>query len=172
MRMLVMMTGLCLASAAAAKEAGHEQDCSASTPTLPPELSGWARSAPLTAASSSATANRTPLTIGQSARLSLLPTPDVRYALRPEKPGGFVSHGGIVSFTVERAGLYRVALGSGAWIDVVQGGKAVSSAAHGHGPSCSGIRKMVDFQLSPGRYLLQIAGNGEPVIPVMVAALP
>ena len=82
------------------------------------------------------------------------------------------SHGGLVGFSVTEAGTYRVALGSGAWIDVVRGGKAAASTAHGHGPACSGVRKTVDFPLTPGRYILQIAGNGTPSIAVMVTRLP
>jgi homogentisate 1,2-dioxygenase len=65
-----------------------------------------------------------------------------------------------------------VALGSGAWIDVLKGKAAMASVAHGHGPDCSGIRKMVDFRLSPGRYTLQIAANGEQTLPLMIARLP
>lgn len=95
----------------------------------------------------------------------------MRYVVPPEKPGKPATHGGLASFTVATPGTYRVALGAGAWVDVVRDGKAVASVAHGHGPACSTIRKMVDFRLTPGRYLLQIAGNADPVIPVMVAAL-
>ncbi len=65
-----------------------------------------------------------------------------------------------------------MALGSGAWIDILKGGKAVASTAHGHGPDCTGIRKMVDFPLTPGRYTLQIAANGEAALPLLVARLP
>ena len=49
---------------------------------------------------------------------------------------------------------------------------AAVSVAHGRGPACSGIRKMVDFALEPGLYVLQIAGNGGPSLPVMIARLP
>ena len=48
----------------------------------------------------------------QAARLTLLPTPEVRYPLRPEKPGGSVSYGGIVEIDVHEAGTYRLALDS------------------------------------------------------------
>jgi hypothetical protein len=32
----------------------------------------------------------------------------------------------------------------------------VKSVTHGHGPACSGIRKMVEFEVTQGRYQLQI----------------
>lgn len=171
MRMMVTTIALCLASVAGAQETAPRPDCAVTTPTLPPELAGWSSSAPRTAANSAGAASRASLSVGQAAQLRLLPTSTVRYALPPEKPGKPASHGGLASFTVATPGTYRVALGAGAWVDVVRNGKAVASVAHGHGPACSTIRKMVDFKLTPGRYLLQVAGNADPVIPVMVAAL-
>jgi hypothetical protein len=104
--------------------------------------------------------------------MALHPTPKIAYAVRPAKPGGSVSYGGIVRFTVQQAGTWRVALGSGAWIDVIKGKKVIASTAHGHGPDCSGIRKMVDYRLQPGRYILQIAANGDETLPVLVTHLP
>ena len=37
-------------------------------------------------------------------------------------------------------------------------GKIIGSVAHTEGPPCSGIRKIVDFTLAPGRYALQLSG--------------
>jgi hypothetical protein len=102
----------------------------------------------------------------------LLRTPDVRYPLRPEKPGGSVSYGGLVQIDVREAGAYRVVLDSAAWIDLVRDEQAVKSTAHGHGPHCTGIRKMVDYPLTPGRYTLQISANGQPQMTVLVARVP
>lgn len=171
MRTIMTTIALGLASVAGAQEAAPRPDCSATTPALPPELSGWSSSVPLSAAASSDAAVRAPLSLGQAVQLRLMPTTAVRYAVPPEKPGTPTSHGGLASFTVVKAGTYRVALGAGAWIDVVRDEKALTSTAHGHGPACSGVRKMVDFKLTPGSYLLQVAGNADPVIPVMIAAL-
>ncbi|ACB81844.1 conserved hypothetical protein [Methylorubrum populi BJ001] len=140
-------------------------------PLAPPaELVGWSQMAPITAGSDAEAAIALPIGLGAVA--TLLPTPAIRYAFRPEKPGGSVSHGGIFAFSVEAAGRYRVAIGSAAWVDVVLGTDALTSVAHGAGPVCTGIRKMVDFDLQPGRYLLQIAGNGTVQLPLMVTKLP
>ncbi len=144
--------------------------CPATPAALPAELQGWTRRTPIRAG---ATATRaTALSIGEGVIATLLPTPKITYAVRPEKPGGSISSGGLFAFNVAAAGRYRVALGSGAWIDVLSGTKPVISAAHGHGPDCTGVRKMVDFDLQPGRYLLQVAGNGSPALPLMVARVP
>ncbi|TGX44725.1 homogentisate 1,2-dioxygenase [Sphingomonas naasensis] len=153
--------------------AQHAQpDCAADAVPLPPELAGWLARGALSAAIDTLTLRAATVQPGRAVDLALVPTPSVRYALRPERPGGSVSHGGMVGFTVERAGTYRVAIGSAAWIDLVQGGKALASVGHGPGPACSGIRKMVDFALEPGSYVLQIAGNGAPTLPVLVTRLP
>lgn len=152
--------------------------CPATPAALPGELSGWNRRVPLAAAQVAGAAAR--LTPGSAVDGTLSPTPEVHYALRPEKPGGSVSFGGIYAFTVPTAGHYRVALGSAAWIDVIKAGDTgkdnpvggLTSIAHGHGPDCSGIRKMVDFALEPGDYLLQISANAEAKLPLLVTRLP
>lgn len=146
-------------------------DCSRPAP-LPAGMAGWAERTPLAAADSPGRLSKAGLAIGRGIDAALNPTATVRYVLRPEKPGGSVSHGGLFGFTVVEAGTYRVAIGSGAWIDVLRAGKVVPSSAHGHGPVCSTIRKMVDFPLQPGRYVLQIAANGSPTLPLLLTRLP
>lgn len=146
--------------------------CAAAPATLPAELSGWATPVPLGAAASPAQRQQAMLTPGRAITATLIQTGDIRYVVRPEKPGGSVSYGGLFGFDITEAGSYRVALGSGAWIDILRDGKAVMSSAHGHGPDCSGIRKMVDFPLTPGHYVLQIAANGSPDLPMLLARLP
>lgn len=147
------------------------QTCTAPA-TLPAPLASWASPVPIKAAGKADASKRAVLTPGQAVTLALLPTPKVAYPLRPEKPGGSVSYGGLVRFTVPHGGTWRVALGSGAWIDVVKDGKASVSVAHGHGPECSGVRKMVDYDLSPGSYVLQVAANGTDSIGLLVTRLP
>lgn len=135
-------------------------------------LAPWTAPVRLQAAGTETSTPHARLSIGQAANLTLLPTPDVRYPLRPEKPGGSVSYGGLVLIDVREAGTYRVALDSAAWIDLVRDGQAVKSTAHGHGPDCTGIRKMVDFALTTGPYILQIGANGQPQMTVLFARLP
>ncbi|HET6527011.1 hypothetical protein [Sphingopyxis sp.] len=139
---------------------------------LPAPLAGWSDPGALKAAGNFGAARRAELTPGGSAVLTLLPTPQVRYPVRPEKPGGTVSYGGVLRFSVAEEGLWRVALSTGAWVDVVKDGKASTSVAHGRGPPCTGIRKMVDYRLAPGTYALQVAANGSETMTLMVARLP
>lgn len=102
-------------------------------------------------------------------------TPFVATGTEPSKlasaTGDIAKRGGtaaLLSFTVAKAGVYQIGLGSGAWIDVVSGGKALGSVAHGHGPICTGLRKIVDFELAPGRYALQLSGIKAATIRVMI----
>lgn len=151
----------------------QEQPPVCAAPVAPAgELAAWVNPGDRAAAADMAGLPAATLAIGEAARLKLLPTPAVRYPLRPEKPGGSVSFGGLVRLHVAAPGTYRIALGSGAWIDLVAGDKAAVSTAHGHGPDCSGIRKMVDFPLEAGDYTLQIAANGADSITVLAVKLP
>lgn len=162
----------CLATVPAFAQQMPESAVCAAPAAPTGELAAWTSPVPLPAAGSAKQVRRSNLPVGQAATVTLRRTPEVRYPLRPEKPGGSVSYGGLIGIEVATAGTYRVALGSGAWIDLVRDGKAVVSIAHGHGPACSGIRKMVDFPLEPGRYTLQLAANGAPEIGVLVVRIP
>ncbi|RHW16703.1 hypothetical protein D1610_14540 [Sphingomonas gilva] len=74
------------------------------------------------------------------------------------------------NFTIAKGGRYRVALDQAGWIDLVQGGKPLTSAGHGHGPSCTTIRKIVDFDLTPGAYTLKLTKIAKQQAKVMLVA--
>lgn len=150
----------------------HEHGCAAASAAMPAELAAWPSRTPAAAAREKARLDKARLVIGHPVDAALSPTYEVRYLIRPEKPGGSASYGGMFAFDVREAGIYRVALGSGAWVDVLKSGKVMEASAHGHGPECSNIRKMVDFPLKRGRYVLQIAANGSSTLPLMLTKLP
>lgn len=161
---------LALAQAAPMAPAGPPA-CAA--PVAPPGgMEGWSKMAPVAAAVRAGEVGKALLPIGSSARATLLPIGQIDFALPPARTPAAESGGGLFGFAVTTPGRYRVALGSAAWIDVVRNGRSLPSVAHGHGPACSGIRKMVDFDLQPGRYLLQIAGSEPLATGVMVSAVP
>jgi hypothetical protein len=109
------------------------------------------------------------LTLDKQATVTLHPGNDVRFVISPEKPGSAGSFGGMLSLDVREAGTYQVALSAGAWLDMVQDGSAVASTGHEHGGECSGLRKMVSFPLKPGRHVIQLSGNKEDTIQVVVS---
>jgi hypothetical protein len=135
------------------------------------ELTPWSTPAALKAAGDAQKLDAASLPVGKAARVTLLPTPDVSFPLRPAKPGGTASFGGLMGVDIVEAGIYRVALSAGAWIDMVSQSNATPSVAHSHGPVCTGIRKVVDFALAPGRHMLQLSGNSDVQITVLVARL-
>ena len=147
-------------------------NCAATDQGLPPALAAWTSKAAPTAATAAPGLDAAKLIAGQAATVTLHPTREVSYVTQPEKPGGSVAHGGMLALNIAEAGTYQVSLNSGAWIDVLKDGVAQTSGAHGHGPACSTIRKMVDFSLPPGRYVIQISANADPKIAIMVSRHP
>ncbi len=112
------------------------------------------------------------IAVGQAVQLALLPQGAVSFPLPPGKAGAAGSYAGLLRLTIAEPGTYRVALGTGAWIDVVANGVAVAAGAHGHGPACSGIHKMVDFPLQAGAYIVQISASAEAQTKVLVVRVP
>lgn len=128
-------------------------------PVLPAGMEGWSRttSAKTIYAYGDARAADWPALGPVRTALSLHGSESLRYWVAPERTPDVHKAGGMVPIVVDRAGRLVVALDAGAWIDLVRDGAIVKSAAHGHGPACSGIRKMVEYDVTPGRYLLQIS---------------
>ena len=81
-------------------------------------------------------------------------------------------YAGIVRLQVDRSGTFRVALSAAAWIEVARGGLAVASVAHTPGPHCSGIRKIVDFSLTPGTYEIRLSNSPAERLRLLVARKP
>ena len=108
-------------------------------------------------------------TVGREATLALKPARQVDFkpALgRAAKPGTF---GGFFPINIAKAGHYRIALSAGAWADLVRKSERLKLAGHGHAPACSGIAKIVEYDLQPGRYWLQLSDAQTPAISVMVS---
>lgn len=137
--------------------------------TPAPSPAGWAAMTPVTAGALGDKAAALPL--GRGARAMLRPAASVKLAAPETRPTPADRHSGLFAFTALGTGRYRVALGAGVWIDVVANGAALPSVAHAHGPACSSVKKMVDFDLRPGRYLLQVTGATTPTLKLMVARL-
>jgi hypothetical protein len=136
---------------------------------LSPALaSGWRARAPLAAAATAADADKAALPIGKGVDGQLRPAGAVAYPVAPGKPGGPGTFGGLFQIGVEQAGDYQVSLGAGAWIEVARDGKLLETTSHAPGQPCSSLKKTVVFSLLPGRYLLEISGNAQPALPVMV----
>lgn len=137
----------------------------------PAGFEDWARPVSIAAAADMGGAPAAPIVAGRAYVVALLPTAAIRYAVPPAKPGAAAGRGGVLPLDIARPGTYRIALGVAAWIDVLRGRTAISSTAHAHGPECTGVRKLVDFPLERGRYVLQISGAPGPTIAIEVAEM-
>lgn len=144
----------------------------AQTPACPEAPTLWRGAADLPAAHSLAGNPNPMLTLAVPAIATLAPAAGVSFAAPLGKPVASGDEGGLLVFHIALSGTYRVALGGKAWIDVVQRGKSLPSAAHAHGEPCSGIAKQVDFALAPGDYILQISDSKAGHIPVLLTRLP
>lgn len=138
----------------------------AQTPDCSLSPAGWETNSPLTAATDPATLDKAQLTLAKASHVTLHAIPKVAFAAAPERKPDPSLHGGLVAVTIPAAGHYRVGLSSGAWIDVLQNDKPVTSTIHGHGEGC--VRKAVTFPLKVGTVVIQLSGNREADVRLMV----
>ena len=108
------------------------------------------------------------LILGKPVVATLTPAAHVQFAVPPGK-GATEGFGGLFTLALKQAARVGVGLSGPAWVDVVTGTTPVASADHGHGPDCSGLRKIVWFNLPAGRHLVQIAGSKTAEVRVMAA---
>ncbi|HET6527029.1 homogentisate 1,2-dioxygenase [Sphingopyxis sp.] len=151
------LTSIAFAASVSAAPPAKEGGCPAA-PVLPDDLVDWSRDASgktIYAYGDDLGADWLPLGAARTA-LPLHRFESLRYGVAPERKPDVHKFGGMIPIEVKRAGRLIVALDAGAWIDLVRDGAAVKSVTHGHGPACSGIRKMVEFDVTQGRYQLQI----------------
>ena len=110
------------------------------------------------------------LAVGSTTTLHLQPARSVTFKPALSRPAKNGTYGAYVPLTLTRPGRYRVAVSQGAWIDMVSRGERLKSVAHNHGPACSGIAKIVAYDLKPGRYWLQLSDAKKPTIAAMVSS--
>ena len=166
MRFVPALALLLATAPAQAQDPANDPSCANVRVAIPVELTGWSQQAPV-AAGTEAGGGAT-IRPGQAVLASLHPAQHLKLTPAPEKVG---PNGGTLTLVVAEAGTYRVAVGQRAWVDLIRDGKVTSSSAHGHGPKCTGIRKMVDFVLSPGNYTLQLSGSEAESVAVLAVKI-
>lgn len=89
---------------------------------------------------------------------------------KPTLPDG--TRGGLVRFSSEAAGRYRVAMTSGHWIDVVDGQTPIKSRDFQGARGCERPRKIVEFELPAGRPLtLQLSGASDTPVTLAITTV-
>jgi hypothetical protein len=98
--------------------------------------------------------------------LKLSPQSAVTYSAKPAKPTlNDSAQGGLVRFHVDQAGLYRVSITSGHWIDVVDGEHLVKSKDFSGSRECARPHKIVEFELPANKDLvLQFSGSTDSAV--------
>ena len=93
--------------------------------------------------------------------VALVPFTAAKLPLTPQRaPKAASSYAGFVRAAAPpQAGVYRVTLAQGAWIDVVQDGHEVASRAFSGALGCSGLRKSVTFELKSEPFTIQLSGT-------------
>jgi hypothetical protein len=187
MRLSIIAAGttlaICLASAAYAQTPGFTPTPMSTgpaptvcmgDPVLPPQYAAMADRRPLATARTADQLPARALTVGQAVTASLAPTPEVQFVVQSDRPGGSVSRSGMFSVHIAETGTYYIALSGPPWIDVVKAGAStkLDSAGNTQGPHCSGIRKIVDFRMEAGDYVIQIAGAPAPEINILIGRRP
>ncbi|RVT41152.1 hypothetical protein [Sphingobium algorifonticola] len=112
------------------------------------------------------------LLLGSALEATLHPQGHMVYAAKPGKDGGAATFGGIFRLNLAKPSRVGIALSGAAWLDVVIGAAPAVSIDHGHGPACSGIRKIVWFNLPKGANLVQIANAPTETIRIMAIEKP
>lgn len=110
-----------------------------------------------------------PLDPGQTATIRLSPQRDLVYPIAPPLTQPPVNHGAILSIDIDEPGRYHVALGARGWIEQVRDGRSVPSVGHDHGKAGSGVAKIVDFDLTPGHYIIALSGMADGQADVTVS---
>lgn len=158
--------------AAATPLAPAAAECPADGAALPPAYAAWTSAKPLPSAIAASGSTAASFATGEAVDVRLHPDGNVTYLTLPKGAGEAASFGGLASFEVARAGLYRVALGDFAWVDIDRDGKPLTPAAFGHGPECTAVKKVVDYQLEPGRYVIEISGEKTLRVRLMILLRP
>lgn len=154
--MISQTIAILLASASAAQAAAPT--CPAAAEPVPVHLSAW-----------TAPAAEGPgwVEMGRADRWTLEANPT--FHRPPERAPAAGSRGIAIPLLIRESGTYAVAIDQRAWIDVVtDSGNRMVSTTHGHGPACSGITKIVRFDLEPGDYVVQISGTPAESVRLLV----
>ncbi|WP_439568355.1 hypothetical protein [Sphingopyxis sp.] len=103
-----------------------------------------------------------------------LPENDAVAAVTVGRPVTLALHNGAASrsLRIAEAGRYGVAADTKVWIDVAANAMPLASVEHGHGPACSGIRKIVWFTLSAGIYELALSKAERASVRLLVVRAP
>lgn len=135
-------------------------------PPPPEPWTSWSQSGTAMAGGEPLSAPR--LILGKPVVATLRPQTQVHF---PSSPPGAGRHamGGLFTLALKEPARVGIALSQPAWVDVVTGGTTAPSVDEGRGPDCSGIAKIVWFDLPAGVHLVALSGSTGRELRVMAA---
>jgi hypothetical protein len=125
------------------------------------------------------------LTAGRNAVAAPAITPDTLYELLlapreqvqlPVPPGkknlAEPSFAGLARLSIHSAGSYRVSVSQPFWVDMVSGKMLIASSDFAGRHGCAAPNKIVQFDLQPGTFLLQLSGGSTPRVRLSLTRVP
>jgi Bacterial extracellular solute-binding protein len=116
-------------------------------------------------------ANAPTIELNRPYQVSLSNQDQVKFAAPPGKrTANEGSYAGVVRLSPGSARTLRISLNETAWIDVIDGKRAVESTRHTGSHDCAALRKSVEFKVTPNRPLLiQVSGSTEKDVRLIVS---
>lgn len=164
--MRAAILSLCLAGLATSALADEADGCKKFAWDVSHELSVFKQTpAPVTAGTKPG-AEAPLVKLDEPYEFKLSPQSKVTYSAQPMKPTlNDSSQGGVVRFHTDQAGLYRVSITTGHWLDVVDGDTPIKSKDFSGSRECPRPHKIVEFELPAGKDLvLQFSGSTAPSV--------
>jgi hypothetical protein len=84
----------------------------------------------------------------------------------PKNPDSFA---GALKIATISSGVVQVSLSRSAWVDAIQAGRYLKTAAHSGALDCPGIRKIVRFELQQGPVTFQFSGVEANSLALLIA---
>ena len=108
--------------------------------------------------------------VAHAVAIALVPFAEAGLPLAPQRaPKAADSYAGFLRAAAPpQAGIYRITLAQAAWIDVVQDGHEVASAAFSGAVGCDGVRKSVKFELKSEPFTIELSGTTARSIALVV----
>lgn len=95
-----------------------------------------------------------------SYELTLSPQDQVKFPVGQVTRKG---HAGVAAIDIARAGTLTVMISNRTFLDLARDGAVLNLIAEPGHPDCPGVRKALNFTVTPGRYLIQLSGSEERV---------
>ena len=103
--------------------------------------------------------------------LALAPNEQVQLPAPNRKAHG-TGAAGLVRLQIAKPGSYRISVGSQMWVDLASGSMLIGSSDFAGQHGCEAPHKIVQYDLQPGTFVLQLSGGSGDRVRVAVTRAP